>query len=160
MLAFACVPSVSQAAGLSTITAYAGQWKSHLVYYATAFSKAHVDDTSLKNVCWRSAGYYACDQFVNGPSKALIVFTYDAPHDIYHTYGIPTDGTPASSGKLVISGNTWTYPWHYRDHGKTVYGRVVNVFRDPNTIEFRQEFSLDQKHWTLTGRGIEHRISP
>lgn len=159
LLLFTCMPSVIRAAGIDTISAYSGSWRSHIVHYKTAYSKARTEDSRLKNDCWRSAGYFACDQFVDGPSKALVVFTYDAPRRVYHTYAVPTDGSPAASGRLVISGNTWTFPWQDQDKGKTVYARVVNIFRNPDTIEFREEFSLDRKHWTLTARGIEHRTS-
>lgn len=158
LFAAAAATPTARAAGIDTISAYAGTWQSHIVHYKTAYSKARTEDTHLRNDCWRSAGYYACDQFVDGPSKALIVFTYDAAHDVYHNYAVPTDGSPASSGKLLIVGNTWTFPWQEQDNGKTVYARVVNIFHDANTIEFREEYSLDQKHWTVTGRGIEHRI--
>ncbi len=160
MLLLTCAPSVTCAAGIDTISAYAGSWKSHIVHYKTTYSKPRIEDTSLKNDCWRSGGYFACDQFVDGPSAALIVFTYDGKNDIYHTYTVPTDGSPAGSGKLIISGDTWTFPWQDKDNGKTVYERVVNIFHDPNTIEFREEFSLDQSHWTVTARGLEHRTTP
>ncbi|MDQ2866251.1 MAG: hypothetical protein M3R51_08490 [Candidatus Eremiobacteraeota bacterium] len=148
-----------RAAGIDTITAYAGTWQSHVVHYKTAYSKARTETTHLRNDCWRSAGYFACDQFLEGASKALIVFTYDTAHNVYHTYAVPTDGTPASSGKLLIAGNTWTFPWKDTDKGRTVYGRVVNIFSAPNTIEYRQEYSYDKAHWTVTARGTEHRLS-
>ncbi|MDQ2679493.1 MAG: hypothetical protein M3Y21_00495 [Candidatus Eremiobacteraeota bacterium] len=159
VLILAASPQISRAAGIATISAYAGTWHSHIEHYKTAYSKARVEDTNFRNDCWRSAGYFACDQFVNGPSAALIVFTYDPKGDVYHTYTVPTDGSPAGSGKLIIAGNTWTFPWQDEDNGKKVYARVVNVFRDPNTIEFRSEYSLDNTHWIITGRGIEHRVS-
>ncbi len=157
---FAALPTIAaRANGIDTVMAYAGTWQSHIVHYKTAYSKARIEDTHLRNDCWRSAGYFACNQFVNGPSKALVVFTYDATRKMYHTYAVPVDGTPASSGTLFISGDTWTFPWTDHDKGKTVYGRVINIFHGPDTIEFRQEFSYDQAHWTVAARGSEHRVS-
>ena len=62
------------------------------------------------------------------------------------------------SGKLIIDGNTWTFPWSNREHDKTTWFRVVNVWSSHNTIEFRQEFSTDQKHWTTMATGHETRL--
>ena len=153
------LPLPARAGGLDTIAAYSGSWSSHIVHYKTRYSKPRTENTHLRNECWRNGNYFACDQFVDGPSKALVVFTYDATHHVYHTYGIPADGTPANSGTLLITGDTWTFPWRDRDNGKTVYGRVINVFHGRNTIEYRQEFSFDQKHWTVASRGTEHRVT-
>ena len=65
----------------------------------------------MRNDCWRSEGFYACDQIVNGESKALIVFTYSSKDDIFHNFAIPSEGGPANSGKLSVQGNVWIYPW-------------------------------------------------
>jgi hypothetical protein len=39
-----------------------------------------------------------------------------------------------------------------------VYFQVVNTFTAPETIEYRQEFSEDQQHWTVTAKGLEHKL--
>jgi len=72
---------------------------------------------------------------------------------------VPTDGSAATSGELLISGDTWVYPWQDKDGAKTVYLRVVNTFVDSDTIRYRQEFSLDKRHWTVASTGIERRLS-
>lgn len=143
--------------GLDKIAAYAGTWKLEAEHFDTPFSKASKESTTIRNECWRSAGFYACDQFVNGDSKALIVFTYDAAKNVYATYPVPADGSKAGSGKLLIEGDTWTFPWQDEDGGKPVYFRVVNVWKSPDTIEYRQEFSRDNAQWTQTAKGTEHR---
>jgi hypothetical protein len=160
-LAWAASTAAAQpsGAGIEKIAAYAGTWHSRTVHYKTAYSTARVETASVRNDCWRSAGYYACDQFVNGPSAALIVYTYDAKRDLYHTSAIPPGGSTASSGELKIAGNTWTFPWTDRQKGKIVYARVVNVFRNADTIDFREEFSLDHAHWITTATGVEHRVA-
>lgn len=142
---------------LDKITAYAGTWKIQTEHFNTAFSKAGKESSTLHNDCWRSAGFYACDQFVDGESKALIVFTYDAKEGVYRSYPIPSGGGEAGSGKLIIRGNEWTFPWESTDGGKTTYFRVVNVFPGPDAIEYRQEFSTDKIHWTLMARGSEKK---
>ena len=102
---------------------------------------------------------FACNQYVDGVSKALLVFTYDAAADRYTSYPIPADGSEAGKGTLVIQGNTWTYPWEVKDGGKTTYFRVVNVWAKPDRIEFRQEFSTDKVTWTEMAHGVETKIA-
>jgi hypothetical protein len=97
---------------------------------------------------------------VDGESKALIVFTYNAKEDVYTTYPIPAGGGQPGSGKLIIRGNEWTYPWESVEGGKTTFFRVVNVFTAPDAIEYRQEFSTDRSHWTLMARGSEKKERP
>ncbi|MDP9017978.1 MAG: hypothetical protein M3N19_06645 [Candidatus Eremiobacteraeota bacterium] len=150
-------PFQAQAKGLETISAYAGTWKTHIVHFKTIYSKARSETSIVRNDCWRSAQFYACDQFLNGVSGALIVYTYDAKQNIYHTRVIAPDGAAPGGGTLLIEGNRWTYPWQDKDGSKVVYLRILNTFVDRDTIEFRQEFSYDRTHWTLTASGTEHR---
>ncbi len=156
-LAGAALPLRGGSSGIGAIGTYAGTWATHTTHYKTIYSKPRTEAATLRNVCWRSAGYFACDQFVNGFSKALIVFTYDRAHNIYRTYTVPTNGGAAGSGTLMISGNTWIYPWQQRDGTRKVYLRVVNTFLNANTIAYRQEFSYDKAHWTVTSSGTERR---
>lgn len=105
---------------------------------------------TVRNECWRSIDYYACHQFVNGKSAE----SWCIP-----THVIVGGTAPASGGILQISGNTWTYPWQDKDEsGKTLHARIVNTFRDSNTIAFRQEVSLDDRTWIRTADGEEHRL--
>jgi hypothetical protein len=144
--------------GIDKMAAYQGTWKIETEHLTTRFSKASKESSTLRNDCWRSAGFFVCDQFVNGESKDLIAFTYDAKDDTYHSYSVPAEGGGGGGGKLVIKGNVWTFPWEQQEEGKTVYFRVINTFTTPGTIEFRQEFSEDQTHWTLTAKGLEHKL--
>lgn len=68
---------------------------------------------------------------------------------------MPADASDAESGKPVIEGNLWTYPWDIKQDGKTVYFRVVNVFTAPGTIEYRKELSTDKTHWTVMAKDHE-----
>jgi hypothetical protein len=148
-----------RAAGIDAIWAYAGTWNIEIDHFDTANSKASHEKTLLRNDCWKSGGYVACNQYVDGESKILIVFTYNAKQNVYTSYPIPADGSAAGSGTLLIEGNTWTFPWQSKDGDKTTYFRVVNVFTAPGRIEFRQEFSTDEAHWTLMAKGLEKKIS-
>jgi hypothetical protein len=151
------VPAATPASGLDVIRAYEGAWKTDIENLASPYSKASKDTSALRNNCWRSEGYFACNQIVNGESKALIVFTYDAKKDEYTTYPIPPDGGEPHSGRLLIKGNVWVLPWEITEKGKTIHFRVVNTFTAANRIEYRQEYSADQAHWTVIGRGVETR---
>jgi hypothetical protein len=150
-------PASGKPPGIDAIRAYEGSWDVSVEHFDTAYSKASKEKSSLRNDCWKSGGYFACNQFVNGESKALLVFTYDAAKNVYTSYPIPFDGSSAGLGKLLIEGNVWTFPWESKDGDKTTYFRVVNVFATPDQIEFRQEFSTDNVHWTLMAKGLDKK---
>ena len=145
--------------GVAAIAAYAGNWKGTTKNFATPYSKAAKTSDTLRNDCWSDSDFYVCRQIVNGkPAPVLSVYTYDAKTDIYHVYSVPAHGgNSADSGELIIKGNVWTFPWEYQHDRKTMYFRVVNVWSSSNTIEYRQEFSADQIHWTLMAKGHEIR---
>lgn len=161
-LSFATVSALIHAAplpsGLDKIAAYAGTWKTETGHFDTPYSKAGKDSATIRNDCWRSGNYYACHQYVNGDSKALLVFTYDAKSDTYTVYPISTGGDAVQPGKLIIHGNVWTFPWETRGKDKTTYFRVVNIFTAVDTISYRQEFSTDNAHWFPMAQGYEKKL--
>jgi hypothetical protein len=144
--------------GVDVVWAYAGVWKVETEHFDTAHSKAGREKANLHNACWKNGAYLACNQYVDGDSKILLVFTYNAKDKTYTSYPIPQDGSPAGSGKLLIDGNVWTFPWQSVEGGATTYYRVVNTFTAPDRIEFRQEFSADKVTWTLMAKGLETKI--
>jgi hypothetical protein len=159
LLAAVCsVQAQSSDASLDKISAYAGTWQIEIEHLDTTVSKAAKETTSLRNDCWRSGGFYACNQFVNGESKALLVFTVGDKDGDYVSHVIPTANGPVSGGALHIEGTTWTFPWDAEDHGQPLHFRVVNVFTGPDTIDYRQEFSRDGTEWTVAAKGTEHRV--
>lgn len=152
-------PSSPPPPGIAAIEAYKGTWKFSSVTLDTPHSKAAKDEKTIRNDCWRSGGYFACHQFVDDQSQALIVYTYHLDKKLYTTYIIPQDGSASSSGTLEIHGDTWTYPWEVTQNGITTYFRVINIFKSPTSIQFRSEFSTDKLTWTPTATGTEVRIS-
>ncbi len=159
VLANPAVIGQSQASGIEVISAYAGNWKTEIEYVDTKFSKARKETTNLRNDCWRSGEYFACHQYVDDKSAATLVFTYTAKDDVYHSYVIPPDGSEPHMGKLLVKGNTWIFPWEDKDDAsKQYYFQVVNTWSSPNTIEYRQEFSDDKLHWTVSARGHETKL--
>jgi len=147
----------SETGGIDTVMAYAGTWKVSGERFATAHSDAGKEDSTLRNDCWKSGGYVACNQYVNGESKILLVFTYSDLTKMYTSYPIPKDGEAAGAGRLQIVGNIWTFPWEVSQGGVTTYFHVVNVFKDHDHIDYAQEFSPDNVHWTKMARGSETR---
>lgn len=161
LIAAACdgLAAPDKAVGIDAIRVYQGTWNVSLQYSETPYSKASTEKNTLRNDCWKSGDYFACNQYVDGQSKVLLVFTYDASKNEYTSYQIPARGAPAGSGKLLIDGNRWTYPWQTGQGTNTTWFRVVNTFDGPDKIEFRQEYSTDQVHWTQMGQGSETRKS-
>lgn len=158
------IPTLVEAApttsvGLDRIAAYAGSWRTVVHHLDTPYSKAGGETHLLRNDCWRSGGFYGCDQLVDGDSKALVVFLYDPKTDRYSSYAIPAGGAPdVKPGALVIVGDTWIFPWESREQGKVIHFRVVNVWQSPDRIDFRQEYSADGVHWTIMAQGSDRRI--
>jgi len=147
------------ALGIDPIMAYAGVWKIETDHYDTEFSKMSHESSTLKNVCWKSGGYVVCNQMVNGESKVLLIFTYVEKQSSYSTYQVPQGGGEPGSGKLFIEGNTFEFPWRVTGPDRITYFRVVNVFANPNLIEYREEYSADKEHWTIMAKGTEKKIS-
>lgn len=145
-------------AGIDAIMSYAGTWKVQGERFATPHSDAGKEDSTLRNECWKSGAYVACNQYVNGDSKVLLVFTYDEKQKMYTSYPIPQNGDPVTSGRLQIIGNIWTFPWQVTQGENTIYFHVVNVFTSADQIEYAQEFSTDNVHWTTMAKGTETRI--
>lgn len=151
-------PQPQPDSGIDAIMAYSGTWKIQGERFATAHSDAGKEDTTLRNDCWKSGAYVACNQYVNGDSKVLLVFIYNDKQKMYTSYQIPQTGDPATSGKLQIIGNIWTFPWSVSQGQTTTYFHVVNVFTASDHINYAQEFSVDNVHWTTMAKGLETRI--
>jgi hypothetical protein len=145
-------------AGIDAVMAYAGTWKVQGERFTTPYSTAGKEETTLRNECWKSGVYVACNQYVNGESKALIVYTYSDLSKTYTTYPIPPDGQAASAGRLQIVGNVWTFPWEVTRGGVTTYFHVVNVFKGTDHIDYAQEFSPDNVHWTTMAKGSDTKV--
>lgn len=143
---------------VQALWAYAGQWKIDIEHFDTPYGRASHEASNLRNDCWRVGQYVSCRQEVNGESKVLLVFTCANAQNCT-SYQIPPDGGDAGSGKLLIEGNSWTFPWSVTEKsGKTTWFRVVNVWTSHDTIEFRQEYSIDNEHWTRMATGHETRV--
>jgi len=143
---------------IAPLWAYAGTWAVTIDHFDTAHSKASHEQTTLRNACWKDAGYMACDQYIDGDSKVLIVFTYTGKNGVYTSYQVPPHGEEPGKGALILEGNTWTFPWQSGEGDKTTWFRVVNVFLAPDRIDFRQEFSTDNVHWTAMAHGVETKV--
>jgi hypothetical protein len=152
--------SEAQNPDLEALWRYSGSWRIQTESFDSPYSKAGKRASTLHNDCWRTEGYVACRQIVNGDSKILLVFTCSRPDHYCTSYQVPTDGSAASSGTVHIDGETWTFPWQTADKdGKATYFRVVNVWGSPTSVDFRQEYSTDNVHWTKTATGHEFKTS-
>jgi hypothetical protein len=143
--------------GLDVLAAYAGPWHVEIHFLETPYSHARDTAYKLRNDCWRSAGFYACDQFVDGQSKVLVVYSYDSTRG-YSSFPIPAGTDQVHVGHLDIQDKVWTFPWKVAKDGKTTYFHVINTWDSPDSIQFRQEYSADGQQWTLMAQGHETRI--
>ena len=87
---------------------YAGTWKVHGERFLTAYSQEGKEDKTLRNDCWKSGAYVACNQFVDGDSKVLLVFTYNDKQKMYTSYQIrraEIQPVPGGYRSLAISGH-------------------------------------------------------
>lgn len=163
-IAIACVGLAQSAAqpsptaDIDPLWVYAGTWAVTIDHFDTAHSKALHEQTTLRNACWKDGGYLACNQYIDGVSKVLIVFTYTGKNGVYTSYQVPPLGDEPGKSRLIVEGNAWTFPWQSGEGDKTTYFRVVNVFLTADKIDFRQEFSTDGVHWTAMAHGIETRV--
>jgi hypothetical protein len=148
----------SPTAEVDPVWPYAGTWSVAIDHFDTAHSKASHEQTTLRNACWKDGGYMACNQYIDGDSKVLIVFTYSGRNGVYANYQIPLHGGEPGTGTLYIEGNAWTFPWQIEEGDKITFYRVVNVFLTPDKIDFRQEFSIDRINWTAMAHGVETRV--
>ena len=144
--------------GLGKLAAYAGTWKTEVGRFTTPYSKTGRDTATIRNDCWRSGIYYACHQYLNGVSKVLLIYTYDAKDGRYTVYPIYAGEEEISPGTLSIQGNVWTFPWKSEENGRTVYFHVINVFTAVDTIEYREEYSMDNLHWYPMAQGFEKKL--
>jgi hypothetical protein len=48
-------------------------------------------------------------------------------------------------------------PWDVKEKDETTYFRITNTFTSPSAIDFRQEYSEDQQHWTTVATGHEKK---
>lgn len=142
---------------LDRLAVFAGSWKSELENYDTPYSSAASVSSTLVNQCWKAGAFFMCNQSVNGVSRVLLVFTYKSGDSFSVTY-VPADGGHAISGTVIVAGGVWTFPGQSTKLGQTVYFRTVNIYSNPDNIDFREEFSTDQQNWTLMSKGHQSRI--
>lgn len=138
---------------------YAGTWKVQLTRVETPYSKPGPETMTVKNDCWRSEVFYVCDQIIDGTPKALIVFFYNSEDKNYGSFPITAASATVHRGEVLVDGKTIVFPWQINDNGKTVWMRIVNTFTSADTMDFRQEYSLDGKTFQSMSTGVEHRIS-
>lgn len=144
-------------ADLDRLNVFAGTWKSDAENYDTIYSKAGTLSSTLVNQCWKAGVFFVCNQSVNGVSRVLLAFSYKGGDTYYVSY-VPSDSGHAISGTLIIAGGVWTYPGQQHNLGQTTYFRTVDIFEDTDNIDFREEFSNDNEHWTLMSKGHETRV--
>ncbi|HZL00341.1 MAG TPA: hypothetical protein VFC47_10600 [Caulobacteraceae bacterium] len=115
---------------------------------------------TVENRCARTGLFFACEQAVEGKTKALVVFLPDGRTSdglFYHTQTLtPTAAPPGGWNALTIDGDRWTYAGSHT--GKAERERTINLFSGPDRIRFETQESKDGRTWTTKVSGEERRI--
>jgi hypothetical protein len=116
----------------------------------------------LVNRCAKAGDFFACNQFVNGKSMALVVFL--PMHALanggyaYHNQALrPENDGSGTWGNLEIAGDQWVYSSDETDKGKKIYWRTTNFFSGVDKIHFEVQRSEDGAKWVTTMSGDETR---
>jgi hypothetical protein len=144
---------------VSVFARYAGTWKMELTHMQTAYSKPSAENMTVTNDCWRSEIFYVCDQIIDGSPKALIVFFHNAADNRFGSFAITAHSDNLHPGDVRVEGKTIIFPWQINDNGKGVYMRIVNTFTTADTMEFRQEYSLDDSTWVVMAKGVQRKVA-
>jgi hypothetical protein len=157
LAATAAAPPADAAHPVKVFARYAGTWDMELHRLETPYSKPSNETMTLKNDCWYSEIFYVCDQIIDGTPKALIVFFYNAEEKTFGSFPITAGSDALHPGQVLVDGPTVTFPWQINDNGKSVSMRIVNVFKTPDLIEVRQEYSVDGTTWVPMALGTERK---
>jgi hypothetical protein len=138
--------------------AFVGHWEGGGKFADTAMSQAGT--VSSKTDCnWSAQNHYLiCEQTVSdekGEHQQLTVYTPSEEGGDFTYYTITGSGTPFT-GKMTISGNTWTYDNNFDQDGKKTEVRTVNVFSGGEET-FKAEYSVEGGPWTTMLEGKSHR---
>ena len=150
-------PAPTGTPDLDRLAPFAGTWRSDAENFDTPYSKAGKVSSMLVNQCWKVGAFFVCNQSVNGASRVLLVFSYKGG-DTYWVSYVPADTGHAASGTVVVSGGVWTYPGQHTSLGQVTYFRTVDIFNGTDSIDFREEYSTDNEHWTAMSQGHESRV--
>jgi hypothetical protein len=140
-----------------------GKWPLEGKMLDTDYSKA-ITVTGVSNCGWSPDHVFMiCDQslVVDGkPDRDLSVYVFDPDKGSFHFFGLSPNGDKPRSTDLIISadGTHWEYKSENEIKGKKVQFRTINVFRNPDLVEWWSEYSSDDgQHWTKMGVGSEKR---
>ena len=152
-------PAGAGAAGLDELNRFAGTWDAPGTLLTTPYSTAaHADAV---NTCGWSQDhiFMICQQSlaIDGkPSHVISIYTYDETANAYHFFNVHRNG--AASTTIAVAGDTITYTDSFKDKGKNVTIRTLNVWENPDRYRWRTEYSTDGgATWSLMASGISQR---
>jgi len=116
----------------------------------------------IENHCAKVGEFFACNQFVNRKSVALVVFLPSHPLEnggyAYRNQALGVEGDDTSTwGNLEIVGDRWVYSSDATDNGKEIHRRTINLFSGPDRIHFEVQRSDDGVNWATKTSGDEAR---
>lgn len=143
---------------LALLARYDGVWRTRGERFETPASHPGHFVRTIANSCRRSGAFLSCAQSVDGRQTALVVYLWDPAAREVTTYAVSAAGGPAGRGRVVVAGDTITFPSELTVDGALLQVRVVNQFQGPDRIAYRREISRDGINWTVAETGEEERV--
>jgi hypothetical protein len=134
---------------------FVGTWKMEGEGKDSPVSKAG-KRSSTEVVTWFEGGFFTVNNISSqgplGPSKSLIIKTWNPDIKAYQAYAISSAGTLGQAPVMIIrqvsvSGKTWMSTWDTTVGGKLYHIRMTQVEVSPTSYTEKNEYSVDNKTW-------------
>jgi len=140
---------------------YLGTWK----------SEGEVKVGSPSHPAGKFSGTESCEWFAGvfhlvcrgegtgprGKSTSMGILAYDTEAKVYTYYGISSLGE-TDSGKMTITGNTWTSTFEGKMADKPANFRFSEVQESPTSYTFKFESSVAGGPWTVIEEGKSTKV--
>ena len=166
-LAFA-VPCLAQTAQppkpgpeVQKLAYYLGTWKSEGEVKVGSPSHPAGKFAGTDTCEWFAGGFHlVCRGEGTGPrgkSTSMGILAYDTEAKVYTYYGISSLGE-TDSGKMTLTGNTWTSTFEGKMADKPAKFRFSEVQESPTSYTFKFESSVAGGPWTVIEEGKATKV--
>jgi hypothetical protein len=150
--------TVLKDAGLLKLKVFLGTWEGRNIPESADSSWA------VYSCRWSDNGHFlVCDQMVRQKAVAsnnLSIYSYDGTQDSYTLSLVGIPGSDPFTIPVRSRGDTLFYTGQYKDQGRTVYTRTLNVFATKERYRFMTQTSDDSVHWTTISGGLAVKTAP
>lgn len=153
------LPAVAAADPLDSLDRFAGTWHSQGTFVDSPYGKAGTADATTTCAWSTSHTFMICQQSVtmSGATTAdVAIYTYDADAKVYRFYNVQTNR--AVPIVITVDDKSVTYPVSFKNNGRDVTIRTVNVWDSPSLYRWRTEYSNDNgATWVPMASGTSQR---